>query len=94
LPEKKKSKKSSRYILRAGYLLAVPPLFVIARILKKPGDWPNQLFLLSEFLGMVLITLGWISRKRPRYWIINGSWLVSFSVLWLRASRKGKAKAV
>ncbi|MEX2237350.1 MAG: hypothetical protein WEB00_07435 [Dehalococcoidia bacterium] len=66
-------------LLVIGYLLAVPPLPFLRRI------WRERLFqyALIESAGALLITLGWLSLDRTRAVIINGVWLVGWTVAWL-----------
>lgn len=84
------------FLLVLGYIAAVPPLFVIIHALKKPSanmfnsSLPRRAVLASEVFGALLITIGWLARGNVSAWIINGLWLIIFSVLWFRAERKSK----
>ena len=73
-----------------GYILAVPPLFVIIPKLgkKSASDWPALPWILAEMVGAALIALGWFSLGNILAGIINAGWLVIFSGLWLRAKTR------
>lgn len=78
-----------KYLLVAGYLLAVPPLlFIIPRLNKPASQWPSPWLLVAEAVGTVLIAVGWFGENNPVGGVINSSWLVLFGGLWLRARRK------
>lgn len=83
---------SDNLLLILGYLLAVPPLFVLVRAFKKwTTSWPGVLVLAAEGLGALFVTLGWLGKNQIAPVIINGSWLVIFSGLWLRFALKKKS---
>ncbi len=86
-----KAKFRVRIMMRLGYLLAVPPLFLIIPSFKKDGKWPGLLPSLAEVIGATLITGGWILRRRGLLSFVNGTWLVVFSSLWLRQTLAKKA---
>jgi hypothetical protein len=65
-------------LLVVGYLLAVPPLPFLRRIVRE------RLFLFAcvESLGAALITLGWLMRGRTIAVVINGGWFLIWTAIW------------
>lgn len=67
-----------------GYVLAVPPLFVLRRIWRARW-WPGYT---AELVGALLIALGWAVKGNVGAVVINGAWALLFGVLFpLRAGR-------
>ena len=65
-------------ILVVGYVLAVPPLPFLRRILRER----LLLFAGLESLGAALITLGWLMRGRTIAVVINGAWFLIWTAVW------------
>lgn len=66
-------------LLVVGYLLAVPPLPFLRRILRDGLYY----FAAVESTGALLITLGWLARDRTIAVLINGIWLFAWTSLWV-----------
>lgn len=66
-------------LLVVGYVLAVPPLPFLRRILREN----RYHFAAVESAGALLITIGWLVRGRTVAVLINGVWLLAWTSLWV-----------
>ena len=66
-------------LLVVGYLLAVPPLPFLRRILRE-GRYHLAAV---ESVGALMITTGWLMRGRTLAVVINGAWLLAWTSFWV-----------
>ncbi|HEX5938738.1 MAG TPA: hypothetical protein VFZ12_00085 [Dehalococcoidia bacterium] len=73
-------------LLVVGYLLAVPPLPFLRRILRERRYYVAAV----ESAGAFMITAGWLMRGGTLAVVINGAWLLIWTSLWVVARQRAR----